>query len=256
MKTLVLFFAGLAFVSQATAFGWLADIQIMDRTTGTTLQVYEHEGRRYVAGEPGHEYQMSVTSREGARLLAVGSVDGVNIVSGETAAVNQDGYVLAPWQQMLIAGWRTSLDNTAAFYFTTVADSYAARTGRPDDLGVIGIALFREKVRCCALGRRDESRERGATDKAAEPDAAAAPSASESGKLAKKDDRLGTGYGRTEYSQVVYTEFERASNRPAEVVTIYYDSYENLRRQGVIPGVERPHEQRPRPFPGGFVPAP
>lgn len=252
MKISMLLLTGLMLSGEAMAFGRLADIQVMDRTTGATLQVYEHRGRRYIAGEPGHEYQLSVTSREGRRLLAVGSVDGVNILSGETADVDQGGYVLAPWQQMFIAGWRTSMASTAAFYFTTVADAYAARTGRPNELGVIGLALFREKAPCCNPWRRDQGRER----QAPEQDAPAAPSLGESGKLMQKDERIGTGYGRSEYSEVVHTEFERAASRPDEVVTIYYDSYKNLQKQGVIPPSPKPRRHRPEPFPGGFVPPP
>ena len=36
------------------------------------------------------------------------------------------------------------LNEVAAFYFTQLPDSYAARTDRPDNVGVIGVAVFRE----------------------------------------------------------------------------------------------------------------
>ena len=67
---------------------------------------------------------------------------------------------------------------------------------------------------------------------------------------------LGTGHGRSEESSVTYTNFERATSSPAEVVTIHYDTYENLVAQGVIvnpPVYARP---APTPFPGQFVPDP
>jgi hypothetical protein len=38
------------------------------------------------------------------------------------------------------------LKRVAAFYFTEHANSYAARTGRPHNVGVIGVALFRKRV--------------------------------------------------------------------------------------------------------------
>src|ERR1044071_5561419 len=166
--------------------------------------------------------------------MAVGSVDGVNIVSGETAATDQNGYVLAPWQNFVINGWRTSLQTTNAFYFTTVADSYAARTGRPDDLGVIGFAFFREKppirekAPCCAWWDRGDS----AQKRAQESDSAAAPAAKAEGGLSQRDERIGTGYGRSEYSQVDTTTFEQASASPNEMLTLYYDSYQNLCKKG------------------------
>ncbi len=258
MKRALLFLA-VMYAGQASALGRMADVQVIDRTTGSTLRVYEHHGKRYIVGEPGHEYAVSLTSREGGRLMAVGSVDGVNIVTGQTASIDQNGYVLAPWQQFVINGWRTSLQTTAAFYFTTVADSYAGRTGRPDDLGVIGFALFREKTPCCDDWPRPEvlsKRQRSESDAAASP--TAPPSAESSGGLAaqSKDERVGTGYGRSEYSQVAYADFEPASSTPAETITLYYDSYRNLRKKGVIREPAPRKWPEPRPFPGGFVPPP
>jgi hypothetical protein len=125
----------------------LATIEVHDRADGTVLPVYEHEGRRYVVGTPGHEYTLRVINRTGARILAVTSVDGVNVVSGETASPEQSGYVIDAWGSVEIGGWRKSLSRTAAFYFTDLGDSYAARTGRPGNVGVIGVAVFRERPR-------------------------------------------------------------------------------------------------------------
>src|SRR5262245_57819613 len=125
--------------------GSLANLEVYDRTAGQTLPIYEHEGRLYVAGEPRHQYELRVRNSSNGRVLAVTSVDGVNVITGETAAQEQSGYVLGRWDSVRIEGWRKSLDEVATFYFTKLADSYAARTGRPRDVGVIGVALFRER---------------------------------------------------------------------------------------------------------------
>jgi hypothetical protein len=142
---------GLLLAGPAAARPQLADLEVYDRTAGRFLTVHHFQGQRYVAGQPGHEYELRLRSRSGERLLAVASVDGVNVVSGETAAPDQSGYVLGAYQSLGIAGWRKSLDETAAFYFTKHRNSYAARTGRPFDVGVIGVALFRES-RAAATG--------------------------------------------------------------------------------------------------------
>jgi hypothetical protein len=139
--------------------GLLADIEIVDRDSGERLPIYQHQGRRYVAGVPGRRYAIAVTNRTAQRVLAVMAVDGINAVSGETAAWHQTGYVLHPWQRYEVRGWRKSRERVAAFEFTALPDSYAARTGRPDDVGVIGVALFRacgpRRSRCCRRpGRR------------------------------------------------------------------------------------------------------
>jgi len=119
----------------AAMAGSIADVEVYDRTAGRTLPIYEHEGRLYVAGEPRHQYELRVRNSSSARVLAVTSVDGVNVITGETAAQEQSGYVLGRWDSVRIEGWRKSLDEVATFYFTKLADSYAARTGRPHDAG-------------------------------------------------------------------------------------------------------------------------
>ena len=125
----------------------LAGVDIYDRTNRQALETYRHDGKRYVIGTPGHEYAVRIRNRTGGRLLAVVSVDGVNAVTGETASPGQSGYVIEPGGYVNIQGWRKDLERTAAFYFSDPGDSYASRTGRPDDLGVIGVALFRERER-------------------------------------------------------------------------------------------------------------
>ncbi|UCE31785.1 MAG: hypothetical protein JSW68_02225, partial [Burkholderiales bacterium] len=127
--------------------GRLIDMQIVNRSTGEVLSTYRHHGRVYVAGTPGDRYAVRLVNRSGGRVLVVLSVDGVNAVTGETASPEQSGYVLGPYGSAEIAGWRKSLREVAQFYFTALPDSYAARTDRPDHVGVIGAAVFREQVR-------------------------------------------------------------------------------------------------------------
>ena len=219
----------------AQAHGGMVDLSVYDRTEGRRLPVYWHEGRAYVAGRPGNEYQVSLRSRQSQDVLAVVSVDGVNVITGETAHPSQSGYVLSPRGTLDILGWRKSLSQTAAFYFTSLPDSYAARTGRPDDVGVIGVALFRRKQ------ERPQPFSEAAPAKRAE---------------SRADAQMGTGHGRQEYSPATHVTFERATVLPAEVVTLYYDSHANLVARGIIRDpVQVAPVQRPRPFPG-FVPDP
>ncbi len=70
----------------------------------------------------------------------------LSILSGCASVARQSGYVLGPWQSAEIRGWRKSLDDVAAFYFTALPYVYAARTGRPDNVDVIGVAVFQEFV--------------------------------------------------------------------------------------------------------------
>jgi len=226
-----------------------AQVQLYDRATGQTLPTYRHHGRTYVAGEPGHEYEIRIRSESPQRLLAVTTVDGVNVVTGETGAVDQAGYVLDAHGFARIEGWRKSMSRTAAFYFTKLPNSYAARTGRPDNVGVIGVALFRERTRCCRLDEALQRQESAAS----EPSSAARER--RSADAAKAESKLGTGHGRSEYSAARYTDFERASNVPDETIVIYYDSHRNLQAAGITPKTKHYAHRVPQPFPG-FVPDP
>ena len=132
--------------SAAHAIGTLADINLIDRSTGQVLPVYTHQGRHYVAGRPGARYAVRVYNQAGGRVMAVMAVDGINVVSGDSASWDQNGYVFSPWQRHDVAGWRKSQAQLAAFEFTALPNSYAARTGRPENVGVIGVALFRERA--------------------------------------------------------------------------------------------------------------
>jgi hypothetical protein len=138
---------GLALTIEARAqpLGGLAEISVIDRETGAALSPHYYRGEYWVAGRPGAKYSIEIRNRLGERLLAVTSVDGVNVLSGETAAWDQVGYVFEPGERYQVTGWRKSDAEVAAFTFTESPNSYAERTGRPANVGVIGIALYRER---------------------------------------------------------------------------------------------------------------
>ncbi len=262
--------AGCAAAPVQAAAGRLIDVRIVDRSRGdAVLPEHRHRGANYVAGRPGDRYAVRLANRSGARVLVVLSVDGINAVSGESAATAQTGYVLAPWQTADITGWRKSDDAAAAFYFTALPDSYAARTDRPDNVGVIGVAVFREREQPprpvpfeaapwpSSSDRRgdahaESARQGSAAGKPAAEPSAPAPASERDAATATRSERLGTGHGEREYAPITRTSFERATTQPAEVVLVRYDSQRNLIAGGVI---ARPRPWAPDPFPG-YVPDP
>lgn len=245
------------------------DLQVIDRDTGQPLRVWRHRGRLFVAGEPGGRYALRVTNQTDGRVLLVLSVDGVNVVTGETASYDQRGYVLSARQSYDVNGWRKSNAEVAAFSFAPLPQSYAARTGRPGDVGVIGLAVFKEKVTAPVA---DLSPAPPALRRVEEPTSAesAAPSSPASGAAGRTKDvvvtarrrqeKLGTAHGEREWSQARVVRFERATRYPQAVRQIEYDTHANLVAAGVIP--PSPYaERRPRPFPArsgrlGYVPDP
>jgi len=258
------------FASHALAVGGLVELTVVDRATNARLPVHWHEGRAYVAGRPGNEYTVTVRNRHGADLLAVVSVDGVNVVTGETASPQQSGYVISPHGAVEIRGWRKNLAETAAFYFTSLGDAYAARTGRPDEVGVIGVAVFKRRVVppqpigriAPPRPRRDAPAPFAGAGSAADAAAPARESGAEHGSRPQANARaaapeapIGTGHGRREQSHARHVGFERATRDPVETVALYYDSRENLVARGVIREPVHIAPRAPRPFPG-FVPDP
>lgn len=242
----------------------LVDVDVVDRDNGQSLPEYTHRGRIYVPGEPGHRYAVRLTNQTGERVLVVLSVDGVNAVSGQTASAGQGGYVLDPWESAEIAGWRKSLDDVAQFYFTDLPDSYAARTGRPGNVGVIGIAVFNERARRTYSPypisgppiARDDARG-GAESKAAPAPSAAreASSASDSAYGGVARQSIGTGHGAREWAPVGQTEFQRGSSRPTQVTELHYEDNDALASLGVLPSPQWRdwRGDEPRAFPNGLV---
>lgn len=231
----------------------LVDITVIDRDDGQWLPQYRGRGDTWVPGIPGHRYAVRLTNTSSERVLVVLSVDGVNAVSGEDADPAQAGYVLAPWQSTEIAGWRKSMDDVAQFYFTDLPDSYAARTGRPDNVGVIGIAVFRERRAYVVPLPAPVYRENGRREANA---AAEAPRAmDEAQPYGLNKQRIGTGHGAREWAPVSRTEFVRASSRPAQLVQLRYDAPDRLAALGILPRPTRrwAREDEPQAFPGGFV---
>ena len=112
---------------------------------GSILSGVNHEGQIYVAGIPGMRYMVRVKNTTGKRVLAVITVDGRNVLSGEKGGFSDRGYILSPYESADIDGWRQTDEKVAAFVFGKKKGSYSAQKGTPENVGVIGVALFEEK---------------------------------------------------------------------------------------------------------------
>lgn len=255
----------------ASAIGRMADVTVIDRSSGQTLPLHFYKGEYWVAGTPGAKYSVAVANAAGRRVLAVMSVDGVNVLNGQTAGIDQAGYVFSAYQRYEVTGWRKSNQDVAAFEFVASPASYAARTGRPANVGVIGVALFNERVyqppvtvsppytpyRYGTPGPKSAPAQEGAADSAA----GAAPGGEQAKRSESRPDlrdKLGTGHGEREWSEVSQTNFERAQSSPNETIRIRYDSHENLIAMGVIQPPRYPYQRPPNAFPESldFVPDP
>jgi hypothetical protein len=127
-----------------SALGGAVRVTIEDENGGA-LRTARIADRTVVLGRAGERYTIVLTNRTGHRFEAVASVDGLDVMSGRTASFDQRGYILLPFATVRIDGFRRSERAVAAFRFSKVAESYAAQTGSARNVGVIGVAFFREQ---------------------------------------------------------------------------------------------------------------
>jgi len=174
----------------------------------------------YVEAVKGDHYSIIVRNALNRRVGLVIAVDGRNIISGKQSWLRNDErmYILEPYGRGEFKGWRTSPDSINRFYFTEVADSYAAAFRDESAMGLIAVAVYPE------VQRQDPADLSRSSVGSARRDAPAAKSEAES---------AGTGFGRQERSPAQMVAFEPESVA-AEKVYIKYEWRSTLCRQGIV----------------------
>jgi hypothetical protein len=219
--------------------------------TGRLLPTFSHRGRTFVLGAPGQRYLLRIRNGSGRRVEVVASVDGRDVVDGGTAAWEKRGYLVEPFAEATIDGYRLSGHAVAAFRFGSVRDSYAARMGDARDVGVIGVAVFPERAPAWrprpygyppSVYDREEGAGRGEPSGAAPPPSAKGSASAEAApdqapearrSLDRSRPGLGTEFAERHDSHVEEVPFERAANHPAAVLTLRYDDRQGLLAAGV-----------------------
>lgn len=242
------------------AHAQLVQLSIVDRDTGQWLPTYPHRGQDWVEGTPGHRYGVRVANLTGQRVLVVLSVDGINAVSGQRADPAQAGYVLGPWESAQIDGWRKSLREVAQFVFSDPGHSYAARTGRPANVGVVGVAVFRQVPPVLPATAPPPPWAPLVEGTAAEADAPAMAAGKTANAQAMRaparGQSLGTAHGQRQDAPVEETDFVRATPVPEQLSQVRYEDHASLVALGVLPPWRPAAPGQPQAFPGGFVPDP
>jgi len=121
----------------------VVSVRLLDEDGGA-LPSLEVASRDYVVGEHGQAYSIEVRNHSGSRIEVVTTVDGLDVVDGEEGSFSKRGYIVGPFDTVVIDGFRRSTDTVAAFRFGSVGDSYAGRKGKARNVGVIGVAFFHE----------------------------------------------------------------------------------------------------------------
>jgi len=237
---------------------------------GATVPTFWHDGETYVLGHMGDRYTIRVENHSGRRIEAVVTVDGRDVVDGKPGDFrNKRGYLVPAWGHVDIDGWRLSESKAAAFRFSAVSDSYATRTGNAREVGVIGVAVFPERVyqprpapvpRPCCIGYHDgeSSSPNAPAEKKGYPQPAAPAPMAESesdpsgigglgasrGKASadyepasptrRERPGLGTEFGEAVNSHIQEVEFVRANrSNPSVVLGVRYNDHDGLVAMGV-----------------------
>lgn len=232
-------------------------LEVVD-ASGSGLRSFDHNGRTYVLGSQGDRYRIRVYNQTNRRIEAVVSVDGRDAIDGKPARFDKPGYLIGPYGSATIDGFRLSMRDVAAFRFSDVADSYAAQVGDASNVGIIGVAVFSERVPQPPLPIRrpypEEAREKAGYDDraAAKKDAGggrAAPAPSSEPRSADSSAKapqgrteseraerpgLGTAFGERTHSPVVQMEFQRARpSSPDVVLATRYNDHAGLVALGI-----------------------
>lgn len=244
-----------SFSSSQSSEGACASLEIA--SSGRALRPIYFAGEQWIEGRPGAEYSLVLANRCPYRLLAVASVDGLDVVSGKPASFGSPGYILEPGARIPVDGWRKSGNSVAAFYFSSPRGSYASRTGQGENIGVIAAAFFRD-----AAEQRDNRWRDGdaGNGRSSLPMSAPAPASSAAGAYpappppgslgdsmaersamsTKSMPSLGTGHGRPISSPTTVGSFERES-QPQFAVWRRYESRERLMEMGALGQINGPN---------------
>ena len=216
----------------AVSWGSSVDVEVVpDRGNAYTLIPFREFGayntrtfKKYLEARNSETYSILIRNHLPERIGVVIAVDGRNIITGEKSMLgsNEMMYIIGPYGQARLEGWRTSDDMVNRFYFTSSADSYSVKTfGDTSAMGVIAVAVFREKERPAVLFEQRSSGH------------AAAPSAPRSESKQAQKDEAGTGFGNEHYSPVTKVDFE-PERYPFEKTLIRYAWREELCRKRIL----------------------
>lgn len=125
------------------------EVEVQILVDGRPIKQHWHEEKWWAEGRKGKKYEVKVKNNTAGRLLAIISVDGLDIISGRSADNNSGGYVLNGHSSYTARGFRVNNDESQAFEFSDKEESYAVKSptgdGNSRNCGVIGVRFIKEK---------------------------------------------------------------------------------------------------------------
>ena len=117
------------------------------QVNGRACKEYTHKGMSFIEARHGTNYTVKIKNDNPYRVMAVLSVDGLDVISGKVAAESDTGYIIDAHGTLDVKGYRISDKDCASFIFTSKGKSYVQQTkGGAGNCGVIGLRAFGEKT--------------------------------------------------------------------------------------------------------------
>lgn len=246
---------------------------------GKPAKEYSHDGKIFIEGREGTKFSLRFHNDSWWRKLFVPAIDGLSIIDGKPASYKSSGYIVNGHSTITIDGWRENTEEVAEFYFSSPERAYAHRINKDGNLGVIGVAVFDERIEAYSYhyyyGENDMSNyyqtqyylneqpsvttlnltcggqlEAAATT----PDTLSMPRECCSVSNSAVSQSIGTGWGDTKKSKITTVEF-KAKDAPESIFEIFYNTREQLELMGVD-FKKTPLYVAPQAFPGQYCKPP
>lgn len=238
---------------------YLDNYEVEILVNGKPVREYQHQGRIFIEGRKSTEFKIRVRNNSSRRILAIPTVDGLSVIDGKIASHDSPGYVIGPYGCTTVDGWRISKEEAAKFFFTEKENSYSAKVEKGGNQGVIGVAVFKEKISAynffptttISLAGETTWKPWWGNNHREVMNVNCCLSAS---APTLDDMDLGTGWGEKQESRVTSVDFERDSTLPTVIFEIYYASGEKLKQMGITVGCSEPRYISA--FPGEFCQPP
>lgn len=234
---------------------------------GSRCKQYSHQGQTFIESKDGSEYVIEIKNNIWSRVMAICSVDGLNIIDGKSAHIDGPGYIIDEYSSNKYDGFRISDDKIAKFIFSKKQQSYAAskNDGSEQNVGVIGIKIFDEHIQhyksttpivydtndidnifCCSSDTYSTTCSSMNIEKSL-------PHNKRTMKKSIDTFDMGTKWGNAKESKVIEVDFQKGHQIFS--LDIYYASRESLINLG-IPLIKKKQISFPSAFPNKYATPP
>jgi hypothetical protein len=106
---------------------------------------YRHEDRLFIEAKTESEFEVELKNHTSDRVMAIISVDGLDVIKGEPANQESAGYIIPANDSIKIKGFRNDEDSVGAFKFTARGKSYSKEQGHGGNQGIIAVRFIEER---------------------------------------------------------------------------------------------------------------